>query len=640
MKEYIVCFIFWMLFTVFLVLLGKAAAGEKKSESHFLTTGYLVYSFPVAVCGLIVQFLNLPWIVFAGCMAVIWVVLCGYIIYVRKKKDAELFRVKLGLYIRENWILYVILAAFTVMLFFYFRGFWLGNHLDDGYYITKVATLPYTTTGYATNYAVGVGKSGFDSYLLNTWELEASVYVKLLGVNPALFLRLFQSVFYYFLFLNVVKGFAENILKKLNVKIKSSLIQFPVLITLLFGMYYIFLFSYNILPLRDTFHFNTGMFLGATMPKMLGIILLLFYFTEVSRINLKMILSVAAISLVMISKTTIVLPVLIVTVSSYFIVSLLMNYGKKEKVFSVAVLLLYCVAGFILPGSAGCQETLYADVRQSLHSPVVVVSLVIFLGSFLLKERVINKINGVMILIAACMIIPQVNDIFEQASVYRFVSGRAWTTWIYTLIILSSIYLCVVFLKLKAKERFIKAGYLVIGMILMAGIPYGFNKTGDTLVPGDPVAETDVKNSIKVILGNKYFMPESTIKLGEELEKLTKESGEKLYVVTPNWVYPNGAMHGLSVMIRTYAPDIVSVSAVERFPVNNGSPAASFEQEKYMQFSSDPNEESSEAFKEQADAAGVNCIVSQNEACTEWLEDMGYVLYSEIEEGPYYIWYR
>ena len=59
-----------------------------------------------------------------------------------------------------------------------------------------------------------------------------------------------------------------------------------------------------------------------------------------------------------------------------------------------------------------------------------------------------------------------------------------------------------------------------------------------------------------------------------------------------------------------------------------------------MQFSSDPNEESSEAFKEQADAAGVNCIVSQNEACTEWLEDMGYVLYSEIEEGPYYIWYR
>lgn len=640
MKEYIVCFIFWMLFTVFLVLLGKAAAGEKKSESHFLTTGYLVYSFPVAVCGLIVQFLNLPWIVFAGCMAVIWVVLCGYIIYVRKKKDAELFRVKLGLYIRENWILYVILAAFTVMLFFYFRGFWLGNHLDDGYYITKVATLPYTTTGYASNYAVGVERCGFDSYILNTWELEASVYVKLLGVNPALFLRLFQSVFYYFLFLNVVKGFAENILTKLNVKIKSSLIQFPILITLLFGMYYIFLFSYNILPLRDTFHFNTGMFLGATMPKMLGIILLLFYFTEVSRINLKMILSVAAISLVMISKTTIVLPIIIVTAVSYFIVSLLMNYGKKEKVSAVAVLLLYCVAGFILPGSAGCQETLYADVRQSLHSPVVIASLVIFLGSFLLKERVINKINGVMILIAACMIIPEMNDVFEQASVYRFVSGRAWTTWIYTLIILSSIYLCAIFLKLKAKERFIKAGYLVIGMILMAGIPYGFNKTGDTLVPGDPVAETDVKNSIRVILGNKYFMPESTMRLGEKLEKLTKESGEKLYVVTPNWVYPNGTMHGLSVMIRTYAPDIVSVSAVERFPVNNGSPAASFEQEKYMQFSSDPNEESSEAFEEQADAAGVNCIVSQNEACTEWLEDMGYVLYSEIEEGPYYIWYR
>ena len=144
------------------------------------------------------------------------------------------------------------------MLLFYYAGFWLGNHQDDGYYITKVATLPYSPIGGNYNYSVGTMNTGFNSYIVNTWELEASVYVNVLGVMPTLFLRLFQSAFYYFLYLNLIKWVAEIIIDKLNVKANVKMAQYVLGIVPLMCAYYIFLSDTGILVLRDGFHLNTG----------------------------------------------------------------------------------------------------------------------------------------------------------------------------------------------------------------------------------------------------------------------------------------------------------------------------------------------------------------------------------------------
>ena len=96
---------------------------------------------------------------------------------------------------------------------FYFRSFWYGNHLDDGYYITKVATIPIDGGNYVNNVSVGTGKWTAFSYLLNTWELEASFFVKILKVTPTVYLRFFQSGFNYFVFFNCVLGFGKKINK-------------------------------------------------------------------------------------------------------------------------------------------------------------------------------------------------------------------------------------------------------------------------------------------------------------------------------------------------------------------------------------------------------------------------------------------
>lgn len=640
MKEYVVCMIFWVVFTIMLYGLGRAVTKGKKSESYSLLMGFLVYSLPVSAGGIIIQLSRLPWICFAVYLAVTWVALIGYMIYVKRKNSVKIFYVDIRRFLIDNWLLLVILAVLTGMLLFYYRGYWLGDHLDDGYYITKVATIPYTNGNYAMNYSVGVPNKGFDSYIFNTWELEASVYVKLLGVTPTLFLRLFQSIFYYILVLSIVKCFAEKVMGKLKIAVRSSVFQLPAVIMLLFGMYYIFLSQTGLLPIRDTFHFNTGMFLGVSLPKSVGILLLLFYFVDAERLHFKMLFVSAALSVILISKSSVILPIIVITACAYFFTWLVFNYGKWQKLLGAAFLLGYCLLAFLIPGRQAIQDTLYSDITLSFRSPVLIISIVILLCGFALRERIINRINVIMIFIIMVMAVPKVNHIFELFSVYSFVAGRAYTTWVYSMIVIGSIELCVILMRVRLKLWLIRFLYAALGIVLIVGIAYGFETTGGGLTAEDPVTEANVKNCLQVIWQNKDFIPNSTVQLGKVLEKLSAISDKKLYVVSPQIVGVDGASHALAVILRTFAPDIVSVSAAVRFPVNNGSALTGYQQKTYDAFVAEPNEENSKAFEEEIGKVGTNCVVVQNPACSEWLEQMGYELYSATPDHLYYVWYR
>ncbi len=208
MKQYLLCFCFWGLFTILLYGFGNVLS-PKKNHSYKLVMGYIVYSFFVALGGIPLQLLNAPWIAFAVYMGLVWILILSVIIWRQVKGGIKIYEFHFKEYISENWMLYVISAVMIAMLFFYYAGFWLGDHQDDGYYINRVANLPYMTLGGNFNFAVGVENSGFNSYIINTWEAEASVYVKLLGVAPTLFLRIFQSAFYYFFVANLFKAVAD-----------------------------------------------------------------------------------------------------------------------------------------------------------------------------------------------------------------------------------------------------------------------------------------------------------------------------------------------------------------------------------------------------------------------------------------------
>lgn len=638
MREYIICFIFWLLFTIVLHGIGKPLCGERKGSSYYFVAGYLVYSFAVAAGGMIIQFLNLPWNFFAVFMGIIWAGMVVLLIIKRKEMRCDQAKTAICCYIRENWMLLAVCAFLCAMLFLYHFSFWYGNHLDDGYYVTKAATLPYNATGFRTNYSVGVVQSGIDSYVFNTWELEASFYIKILGVKATLFLRLFQSAFHYFLLLNCLKLFAEQFFTKVSKRVSAKSAQFVTVIVLLFGAFYVFLMDTNLFFVRDMFQFNSAMYYGASVTKMLSILLMLVFFIEVGKINIKMILTVIGISVVLISKSSIALPLIIVGAFAYLEVSLFCNYEKRGKIFSVLLGGLYILAGIVLKGNAGAQKEVYQYVLTSLKSPVVIVCTVLFIFSFFWKEKIICRINSILLVSAAVMLIPQVNDLFEMASVYRFVAGRAWSTLIYTYVMINVVYLFWMLCQCCKSRKVPAAIFTAAGIFLVGMDVFAFNAYGGELFMTEQPVEANVKPNLKTMLQNPYFVPHSTIELGAALETLGDTSGEKVLAVMPEGVDLDGTIHNLAVQIRIFAPDIVSVSASDRYPVEAGSELAGYSQSYFEEFAANPSDATAAALGEELKAYGVNCVIVRNADCGEYLSTMGYHLYQKMDDSSYYIW--
>lgn len=638
MKEYLICSAFWCVFTLILCAFGKAVKRDSKNISESLIWGYIVYSMLIAVVGVPMQVLNLPWLAFGVYVGMLWGGIIAYIIYAVKYKNVKLISENVGEYVKNNWIVWIILGILAVMMLFYYAGFWLGNHQDDGYYITKVATLPYSQIGGNFNYTVGVNGSGFNSYIVNTWELEASVYVKILGVAPTLFLRLFQSVFYYFLFLNAIKFLAEKLIDKTGTEEENRLAQYVVVFVPLICTYYLYLSNSGMLLIRDMFHLNTGMFLGGTVEKTLGVILFIIVYLNCEKSGniKKLIIESIAVGIVLISKSAIALPVIIIVAFAGIIVWFWTEYEKKGKVVSLLCIAVYIGIGIIVPNHEAIENTVRGDIINTVHSKVLYPCMVIFMISFFLRNEIVYKLNVHFILIVAMIMIPECNDIFETCSVYSFVGGRAWSSVAYYFIILNMVYLGMILQKIHLKEYALKLVYILIGILCCSVMLSGFQKYGGEILPQEESKPADMKWCFSVMRHNIYFTPDSTIELGHKLEDIAKARNEKLYVIMPKAVIDNNAIHFLAVSIRTFAPDIVSLSALERFSGTDEKKYEGYTQQKYDGFVADPNENTYKVFKNEIKKLDADCIVTKNLNCGEWLEKDGYQYYTMV--GEYYIW--
>lgn len=638
MLDYIVCFVFWTALIICLHIIGRAATRGIKSNSYSFVVGYLIYSFPIAIAGVFVQIANIPWWIFAVFVGLLWCALLGWSVFKMKKEKITAFSMNIKQYIQSNWIMLGICATLIGILFFNFAGFWLDNHLDDGYYVVKAATLPYM--GYGDNYSVGVPHTSLDSYILNTWELEASVYVKVLGVKVTLFLRLFQSAFYYFLFLNVVCALFERIIEAAGLKVGKMASQYGALVVLVFGMYNIFLTNTKLFALRDMFHFNSGMYLGSSVVKMIGIAILILFYFDRQKISLKMVCGVFAIAVVLISKSTIALPVIIIGSAAYLCTILIYEYNKAGKIVGGMLLTAFCIISVFLSNKQEIQDLIQLDVVNSLKSPVVWGAAITFSLSFTFKNKVLNKINTFMIIMAAFMAVPNINNIFKICSVYNFVAGRAWTTYIYFFTLTGSMYFYLLLeIKYHVHERIIKKGYQILTVCLFMVMGCGFWLFGGAVIPNTGHVTTNFIHCISVYVHNPYFMPSSTIQLSESLEELSRETDKQLRVISPEWVYPDGALHGLPVMLRTYAPDIVSVSAANRFGAGADLSLEGYSQEWYDAFVENPCDETLKIFESESQKVDANCVVTQAGDSGKWLEKIGYQYFAFID-NIYYIWYK
>lgn len=639
LKQYIISTAFWGIFVIFLYALGNACSKKERSQPYKFMAGYLLYSFFVAIGGIIIQILNLSWNTFAIYMGI---VLGGLLIYIliKRRKNGYFMSISIREYIQEHWFLIMIALFLFFMLFVYYRAYWYGNHLDDGYYVTKVATLPYEKMPFRTNYSVGVEKPGIDSYAFNTWELEASFYVKVLGVKATLFLRLFQAGFHYFLALNCILAFGVELVHLVNKTRSQKYLQYALAVTLLFGVYYVYLEETNFFFIRDLFHCNTAMYYGGSLIKVIGILMMLLFLSK-AKFDKKSIVTAVMLGVVLISKTAVALPVIFVTYFCLLLIYLLKHEKKYAKYIGIVVGVLYTLAGVILPGSEEMEEVLYKYVLLSLKSPIVPICLVIFGFSFFLKSKAVNRLNAGICLIGFCILAPQVNDVLESISFYKFVVARTYSTFVYTIVCVSGFYLYLLFEKFDIKEKIRDGVFWVIAAIFGMMVIHSFRVDGGELFSeGQLPARTTLIDSGKVILNNPYFTSNYVIQLGDILETLSDETEEQLIVASPESVGIDSGSFTLACQLRTFAPSVISVSASSRYPVSKDNFLYGYDQRVFEWFAYHPSEFAVKRLKQEVDVYGINCIVMPNGDGDTYLEKIGFNLRTATDSDVFRVYTR
>ncbi|NDO41310.1 hypothetical protein FMM66_02365 [[Clostridium] cocleatum] len=616
--------IFYIVFILFLYFVGSSIL-KNDSEPYRFLTGYLIYSVLIGVGGIIIQQLNTSWNVFFGYFILVVIILLIFSFYKIKKENIKLFPLSLKKFLKNYWFLFVISLILIVISLSYQDWIWLNNCLDDGQYLNKMATLPYIDNPFIIAPATGLlGSSNiFRLDVFTTGELENSVYMFLTQVTPSIFARIFMSGFNYFLLVNCIFVFAEKIIKSCNINYNKSTIQYISCIVILFIFNWDFLNQSGIIMVQDSWQFNTAMYYGSSIVRTMGIMLIIIHFIDKEKIGLKDVLIVLLISIALTSKSIIALPVIFTSGVAYLLSTYIIS-EKKYRFIAIMITFILIVIGTILGNTEKISSVILTQISYNIDNWFLVLAVIILLVSFSFKSKVVTKCNLTILIIGILIIFDPINNIFEKLSVYDFVAARNLTTLIYTMIIMVSIYIYILLNKLEFMKNKLVLMYSLSTILLIIGA-----------LGSAHIYEGSILSSYKTVWQNKAIIPSSTIKLGSKLTTLANQRNKAINVIMPEGVMADGDMHSVAIIIRTFAPQIRSISAIGRFGTCETGAFADYnadEQRIFDNFLVNPNTDTADELEKMLLRYPINCIVLPTSEDNLYLESMGFESFDKIDD--------
>ncbi|WP_286154576.1 hypothetical protein [Thomasclavelia cocleata] len=616
--------IFYIVFILFLYFVGSSIL-KNDSEPYRFLTGYLIYSVLIGVGGIIIQQLNTSWNVFFGYFILVVIILLIFSFYKIKKENIKLFPLSLKKFLKNYWFLFVISLILIVISLSYQDWIWLNNCLDDGQYLNKMATLPYIDNPFIIAPATGLlGSSNiFRLDVFTTGELENSVYMFLTQVTPSIFARIFMSGFNYFLLVNCIFVFAEKIIKSCNINYNKSTIQYISCIVILFIFNWDFLNQSGIIMVQDSWQFNTAMYYGSSIVRTMGIMLIIIHFIDKEKIGLKDVLIVLLISIALTSKSIIALPVIFTSGVAYLLSTYIIS-EKKYRFIAIMITFILIVIGTILGNTEKISSVILTQISYNIDNWFLVLAVIILLVSFSFKSKVVTKCNLTILIIGILIIFDPINNIFEKLSVYDFVAARNLTTLIYTMIIMVSIYIYILLNKLEFMKNKLVLMYSLSTILLIIGA-----------LGSAHIYEGSILSSYKTVWQNKAIIPSSTIKLGSKLTTLANQRNKAINVIMPEGVMADGDMHSVAIIIRTFAPQIRSISAIGRFGTCETGAFADYnadEQRIFDNFLVNPNTDTADELEKMLLRYPINCIVLPTSEDNLYIESMGFESFDKIDD--------
>ena len=617
--DYVIGMIFYIVFILFLYFVGSSIL-KNDSEPYRFLTGYLIYSVLIGVGGIIIQQLNTSWNVFFGYFILVVIILLIFSFY-----NIKLFPLSLKKFLKNYWFLFVISLILIVISLSYQDWIWLNNCLDDGQYLNKMATLPYIDNPFIIAPATGLlGSSNiFRLDVFTTGELENSVYMFLTQVTPSIFARIFMSGFNYFLLVNCIFVFAEKIIKSCNINYNKSTIQYISCIVILFIFNWDFLNQSGIIMVQDSWQFNTAMYYGSSIVRTMGIMLIIIHFIDKEKIGLKDVLIVLLISIALTSKSIIALPVIFTSGVAYLLSTYIIS-EKKYRFIAIMITFILIVIGTILGNTEKISSVILTQISYNIDNWFLVLAVIILLVSFSFKSKVVTKCNLTILIIGILIIFDPINNIFEKLSVYDFVAARNLTTLIYTMIIMVSIYIYILLNKLEFMKNKLVLMYSLSTILLIIGA-----------LGSAHIYEGSILSSYKTVWQNKAIIPSSTIKLGSKLTTLANQRNKAINVIMPEGVMADGDMHSVAIIIRTFAPQIRSISAIGRFGTCETGAFADYnadEQRIFDNFLVNPNTDTADELEKMLLRYPINCIVLPTSEDNLYIESMGFESFDKIDD--------
>lgn len=635
--DYIKGIIFLICFIPFLYGIGLVITKKESTFSYKLLLGYVVYTFFQAIGGIITQFFKLDWLIYKSYMILlVGILLCFIVRHLYKNKNFQNQKI-LGRFVQHintYKALYILAFVMVVLALMNVVYLWLGNQQDDGWYLMKVANLPYLGNQYDINYATGFQDTLGLYRTLNTFELDYAFWSDLFTIYPSVFCKAIMAFFNYFLILNAIYEFVIQLIKsdeKIKTTVNISILLIPILF---FCINQETLANHGILNQQDGWHFNTAVWYGSSIVRCLSPFILISPILIKKKIDLKDIILICMTCVALISKASQAAPTIFLILFSFLIVFVLERLkGKKVWVFLFILVVILCLIPGFIPGIEELSSYMKNQFIPFIKSPVIIFDVIIIAYSLRLKNSVVNRWDSILLCMIILMFMPAVNTMFLNLSFYTFVQGRIITMMIFIMTITAFCYIGIICYCYEIKPILLKVFCCFIG-ISSLGVYFISQKNN-----------IGISSSVNLIMNNPKLIPESTYVLSCELENIAKEDEKKISVLTSAWVTASKEAHALGTNLRISAPNVYSISAVHRYiSMSEDSLFSDFNDEKQMMF----EDYVSYSYKGQKlmqyllESYPIDYIVFDNEMATENLmNEFSFELVDELsfpnENKTYYI---
>lgn len=640
MYSYLTGLLFIIFYVLFMYLIGSAFYKKEGSyPSHFIV-GYLIFSFFVAIGGIPIQILNLPWLVFVGYMIIVYVILAVWSIRRLDKANKKIIDTsKIKEFIKNQWFIVFLALLLVIIASTNIEYIWMNNCMDDGYYLGWVSGVPYGINGFHTNPSTGYASSLSDmfSYLLNTTYSEYGFYVFLLNIRTTVFCRIFMAFFDYFLFAMVITKVAEVILNNNDIEIKDDQFQFFSSIIFIFSIISFYYNGNGILKIQDSWQLNTAMYYGSNIVRTCGIFLLTIFYID-KKLDWKMVIGVIGIGIALISKSSIALPVIILVSVSFLLSYLLCEKGKHYRLYGLMIVLGYLLICMIVGNHPHISGAAHVQFFTNLHHYISFWFIVVFFFSaYFLKNKTINKMNTMMIFLLIFMLVNPFDNVFEFTSQFSFVAARMMANYLYSITILSFMYCAVDLTRLchgiKFKNSII---YILISVLIISLFTSWYQRMDNykkRIGFGGGTLRFD--STLQVVKDNRYIIPMSTQLLGDVLEQRYQETKHVNVVMMPEGAMVNNEMHSVAIILRTVSPHSISLSATGRYGKDKVGDFQSFSQQdefNLYDFQAHPTDKTYRKLSKSLNDANVNCLVVNTMNFSSYFERDGFHLYRGIAD--------